>query len=251
MTSNYIAWLNYGENKRHNVAYENETHRNNVAVLEETKRHNVVNETETHRHNVAIESETNRHNVVTELVSMNSLAETVRSHKANEEIAQGNLIVYRDLSSASASQAQAALVSAAAAQLNAKTNAYNAETSRLQLNIQQQNADTNAANAKVNSRNADTNRFNAMTNSSLANSTVNLNSARQEQINISNQFDLDTFGLRMNSLSFSNDLALANIALNREKANTEKSNQAANYAKSFDSVTHGVDTILSPFPMGD
>lgn len=67
------------ESSRHNLAVETEAHRSNVARELETHRSNVAYEQENHRHNLAVEGETKRHNMVTE-------AETERSNRANERL---------------------------------------------------------------------------------------------------------------------------------------------------------------------
>jgi hypothetical protein len=90
------------ENTRHNLAVETEAHRSNVAREEETHRSNVAHETETHRHNVVVETETERANRANEDIKRESnaigwanvslgyanLAEATRHNKANESISQ-------------------------------------------------------------------------------------------------------------------------------------------------------------------
>lgn len=68
MTANQINFYNAVENRRHNIATENETHRTNRYYEQETTRHNVATETETNRHNVVTENETARHNKVSEQI---------------------------------------------------------------------------------------------------------------------------------------------------------------------------------------
>lgn len=76
MTQNQIAFYNYLESKRANLAREGENTRSNVARETETNRHNVVTEEqagkqliEMGRHNLATESETRRANLEKELLT--------------------------------------------------------------------------------------------------------------------------------------------------------------------------------------
>lgn len=63
----------------------------NLASMQENVRHNMVYEQETKRHNVQSEQLTSRQLDI----SAATLGENVRSHKANERIAQGNLAEMR------------------------------------------------------------------------------------------------------------------------------------------------------------
>ena len=101
------AWLNYSESQRSNRANESikrdtlaESARHNVATESELSRHNLATESESVRHNVESEilgrgqlalqhgqlQEQTRHNVATEIQSANTLAETIRSNMAKEQL---------------------------------------------------------------------------------------------------------------------------------------------------------------------
>lgn len=141
MTSNQVAFLQVQEGARHNLAYEEEVHRNNVAQLDEIKRHNKATEgltgdanlinkmaqQETTRHNQVLEGvqdylaqESHRHNVESEELTSQTLAESIRHNMATEGIQIIN--------------ANAALISSQANQQNAETNALNATTRVKELN---------------------------------------------------------------------------------------------------------------------
>lgn len=72
------------ETNRSNLVREAETSRSNLARELETNRANVAKEGETHRSNVARERETNRSNLAGELLRSRELAESTRTHLANE-----------------------------------------------------------------------------------------------------------------------------------------------------------------------
>ena len=123
MTSNQLRYWELQETIRANRAKERENRRSNrtnerltqyyqqgtldlrAQELSETMRSHQVGESinlasvqENVRHNTAYESELQRHNVATERLSSKqldisaaTLNETIRSHRANESIAQGNL----------------------------------------------------------------------------------------------------------------------------------------------------------------
>lgn len=127
MTSNQLRYWELQEAKRSNRAKERETRRANrmsekltheyqqgtlelrAQELAETSRSHQANEAinlasvqENVRHNVAYENETRRHNMQSEQlnakqldISAATLNENIRSHKANERIAQGNLAEMR------------------------------------------------------------------------------------------------------------------------------------------------------------
>lgn len=107
MTSNQLRYWGNVETERSNRARERETHRANRESEKETHRANVARETETHRHNVETErltsqanAESARHNQATELQAQTNLAfnyaelaETKRSHMANEENASRQVML--------------------------------------------------------------------------------------------------------------------------------------------------------------
>lgn len=127
MTSNQLRYWELQEARRSNKAKERETRRANrmsenltrayqqgtlelrAQELAETSRSHQVNEAislagvqENVRHNMVYEKETQRHNVQSEQltsrqldISAATLNENIRSHKANERIAQGNLAEMR------------------------------------------------------------------------------------------------------------------------------------------------------------
>jgi hypothetical protein len=85
MTSQGIAYLNFQEGHRHNVATETQA----MNELGETHRHNVVYETETGRHNRATEQETSKHNRYEEATNrMNA-----KTNQGNLKVNRGNLKV--------------------------------------------------------------------------------------------------------------------------------------------------------------
>lgn len=90
MTENQLAYLQYEETARSNVAREAETNRSNLAREAETNRANLVNEAETKRSNIARETETNRANVARETETNRSNlvdeAERERSNKQREAL---------------------------------------------------------------------------------------------------------------------------------------------------------------------
>lgn len=86
-----------GENFRHNLATETETHRSNVVHENELIRHNKQTEaiawgnlSELSRHNKATESETVRHNMVGELVDIGRLKENIRHNKFQDTLGYVN-----------------------------------------------------------------------------------------------------------------------------------------------------------------
>lgn len=91
VTNEDIGYKNYGENKRHNVVVEGETRRHNVVNEKENRRHNITTEGEINRHNVkteqqtdAVNTETNRHNLATEQLGYSQFDETKRHNQAGE-----------------------------------------------------------------------------------------------------------------------------------------------------------------------
>jgi hypothetical protein len=98
MTGNQIAYWNYKESQRHNLAGENEN-----------SRHNLAQETETQRHDVAGEQETSYHNRFSENLALISFDESARHNLQQEAIG--------------AKQASASATSASASLMNARTNA--------------------------------------------------------------------------------------------------------------------------------
>nr|AVX53618.1 putative ORF1 [Marmot picobirnavirus] len=95
MTRNQIAYWEYVETGRHNLATEKETNRHNLATEQEIYRHNVATEGETYRHNVATEQYNlsvlqeqkvvNHRNFMLALAQQNEL---IRSHKAQEKLSR-------------------------------------------------------------------------------------------------------------------------------------------------------------------
>lgn len=91
MTRNEIAYSQYLEQSRHNLAEEQETaannqrvHYGNMRVIGETNRHNLATETEANRSNRANEAENKRANQARE-------KEQRRSNKASEKLGRANL----------------------------------------------------------------------------------------------------------------------------------------------------------------
>jgi hypothetical protein len=80
MTQNQINYWRLQEEKRSHLATESETQRSNLAK-----------EAENYRSNLAKETETHRSNVVNEGVAFGNLNESVRSHTAQEDIANREL----------------------------------------------------------------------------------------------------------------------------------------------------------------
>jgi hypothetical protein len=131
------------ENQRHNMAYENETRRHNVATEtnanqtlqeairhnkesesiqwyreKEANRHNLATEFELGRHNKATETETYRHNVVTETETNRHNVRTEDESERHNRASEAN-----DYIRAKAAQksADASMLSASAAMQNAQT----------------------------------------------------------------------------------------------------------------------------------
>lgn len=92
MTTDQVNYQKIVEDRRHNLASEQETYRSNVARESETYRSNRAKEDETIRSNKAREYETNRHNVASENLGYGQLSEQIRSNQLNEQIAQSNLL---------------------------------------------------------------------------------------------------------------------------------------------------------------
>lgn len=111
MTTNQLAYLNYLETNRANLARERENVRYNDLTTGETRRHNVATESitaaeldervrhnitsenqqdainaETQRSNVAREQENKRHNLASESKDVRTIAETERANRAAEGI---------------------------------------------------------------------------------------------------------------------------------------------------------------------
>lgn len=93
MTRNQLAYYEYKETQRSNLANEQETNRANVAREVETNRHNVSTEKETNRHNLATEEETHRHNKEIELLTSASNAEQQRHNMAVEANDQARISI--------------------------------------------------------------------------------------------------------------------------------------------------------------
>lgn len=90
MTSQGLAYLNFQEGHRHNVATETQA----VNELAETNRHNVVYENETNRHNRATEHETSKHNRYEEATNrMNAITNqgNLKVNQLNARTNRGNL----------------------------------------------------------------------------------------------------------------------------------------------------------------
>lgn len=164
MTANQIAYMNALETRRHNVTYETETQRHNIATegienrklefniasLAETKRSNLERERQgrvslaeterSHRaqeaYNYAYLDETREYHQATIAYNYANLAETAQHNRAAEAIG-------RTQASASLQQAAAATRQAAAAESNARSNAMNAMTS---YRSQRSQASVNEAN---------------------------------------------------------------------------------------------------------
>lgn len=153
MTQNQIAFAQYLENarhnmageedtdyanaeiSRHNLATETETARNNRVISKETTRHNKAFEKETRRSNKAREKENTRsnkarekentrHNKATELYNNQNLDETRRHNYQTEQQARDDMN-QRDTASQRSANAtiQSAQISADAARDTAATNA--------------------------------------------------------------------------------------------------------------------------------
>lgn len=106
MTANQIAYANYVESNRHNLASESETSKHNRTTEDVAYK----NWSEVVRHNKVGEGETHRHNVQNELFNIGTLNENIRHNKRSETISD--------------KQANAALS-------QARTADYNATTDRL------------------------------------------------------------------------------------------------------------------------
>lgn len=125
MTDIQIRYWSHQENVRHNLAYEAETYRANIAresqlarELVETHRANVARESENFRSNTAREFETWRSNVARESETYRSnVARETETHRSN--IAQES--IGRSMASASMMQAKAATSQAATAKARQTT----------------------------------------------------------------------------------------------------------------------------------
>nr|UBJ26029.1 putative ORF1 [Rodent picobirnavirus] len=88
MTANQIAYWANQEKARNNRAVEKETNRSNLAREAETNRANVAKETETHRANVRNEWLRMWENIDTNIRFKQSLDETKRQNRVNEDLAR-------------------------------------------------------------------------------------------------------------------------------------------------------------------
>lgn len=124
MLATQVSYWTYKENQRHNVATEREV-----------RRHNIKAETQTDFYNAELQ----RHNLKTEAQSDWYNAETKRHNLASESIGR--------------TQAQAALRQARAAESQASTAWFNAQTNRLSQQstqkLNEQLAATSAAQSKM------------------------------------------------------------------------------------------------------
>lgn len=114
MTSNHIAWFNMMETKRHNQALEMQ----NLGSLQENRRHNVATENETHRSNVVYEQVAIRNATVNERnATVNERNATV--NERNATVNERNAAVNER--------------NAAVNEKNAATNRYNASLRAAEL----------------------------------------------------------------------------------------------------------------------
>lgn len=213
MTRNQIAYWEYRERARSNLANERENARANRAREIETNRSNLANETETNRSNVARETETNRHNLITEVLEQGKLNETVRHNQTVEtETNRSNLaneaLKGRELSERERSNraneaigwGNVSLGYANLAEVTRSNKVREAETERLNtanISIGNRNALSNAQQAEGRVRNAAAAERNAAVNESrvqsqnyrdfmtgssgFVNSLTNLNNAWNRQ----------------------------------------------------------------------
>lgn len=86
MTQNQIAYLEAIERHRSNVANEQETHRQNVASLEETIRSHKADEAERYRYNTGYLQELSRSNRAKESYNLLNLQEQTRHNQATEQL---------------------------------------------------------------------------------------------------------------------------------------------------------------------
>lgn len=139
-----IQYWTLREAERHNRATEAETARHNIIgenqnlmAIEENKRHNIVSEFETQRHNIATEDyynnallETSRHNRETEAVAYLNAANEFEKTAVAAYNAKTNRLGVSVQKLQSDRQYNLGLEANRIAQYNARTNAYNAVTSR-------------------------------------------------------------------------------------------------------------------------
>lgn len=216
MTQNQIAFQRHLEEKRHNLAVEQETNRYNVSSLAETATHNRATEAnqrdanvinaqhfirsdfENARHNTATErneqfkaQEQARHNRESESVQWYTAGEQRRHNMQQESIGYLNAAASLQSSHAALSQADVAQQRAEiergsldVRRQEAQTNRINSQTRQrevearvAELAIKQQSADAATANAAAAARNAATNYYSAATQRNVARSQYEKNLA--------------------------------------------------------------------------
>lgn len=163
------AQVNYWtlvENARHNRETE-DISRANIGLGYEQLRFSYANLDENKRHNRATEelgfqtlAETSRHNLVTERqgdskiwLQTQELSETIRSHRANENINMQNVQVAQ--ANANSNRLQALNAAQKTEYDNANTQ-YKNRTDRINAYTNQRNSYVNEMNAYTNQRNANT-----------------------------------------------------------------------------------------------
>lgn len=169
MTQNQIAYWNYVENRRHNLATEAETNRNNLQTerlgfgqLEENirthrenesiswfnayenQRKNYVDQAEQHRANVAKEEELHRHHVVTE----NQLWSELGIKAANLAVLERNATVNERQATVAERNATVNERNATTNERNAASNAIQAQNSTWQARSSWKQAQVAEANYK-------------------------------------------------------------------------------------------------------
>lgn len=168
MTSNQINYLNVRESERHNQATETETNRSNL-VRENQDKLNYLESVRTHRANEGIaqqEADTKEQSRKDSLkMAKRNLKETKRSNRANEKENRR----YHKASLKETKRSNRA--NETIGRTNAGANVSQAYSAYMNANTNRQNAYTNARNAAVNERNAATNEYNAKTNRKNVNVT--------------------------------------------------------------------------------
>lgn len=138
MTANQIAYWNYVETKRNNMASLAETTRSHQA----NENYNMLNLREVARSNYAREAENRRSNMANESIKREQNREARRSNQANEDISR--------------MQAGASILGSRAQSVNAGTNAFNALTNRMdantRANVASETARSNLAREAENTR---------------------------------------------------------------------------------------------------
>lgn len=164
MTANQIAYASHLETQRHNTVteYQNKQDVQSRAATAAANywnaQTNAFKAQEDKRHNLASEEEIYRHNIHSEGIETNKLSETIRSNRENEQInwfkAQTDADYKYKQGESALRQATAAEAQAAAATQRAQTDASRLDIERYQAQSNRQNAVANSIQAGVAQQNA-------------------------------------------------------------------------------------------------